>query len=302
LTVRVGTRGSALARAQAGLVTAALERLGMACEVVTIHTLGDRHPTRPTMTLGIGAFVKDLEGALLDHRIDLAVHSAKDLPGEDTPGVVLAAFLPREDPADVLVTRVGTGLQSLAPGAVIGTDSPRRRAFLLAARPDLIVRGIRGNVDTRLRKLRDGEVDGLVLAAAGLVRLGLAGQTVERFDASVMLPAVGQGVLAVQTRADAVDLRHRLAMLDDGPTHAAVEAERAFLGGLGGGCQRPIGALCTVEGARLTLEGAVLDPSGAQVIRDRAEGTAADPAGLGAALAARLLARGAERLMFEVAP
>jgi hydroxymethylbilane synthase len=302
LSVRVGTRGSALALAQAGLVTAALERLGMTCEVVTVHTRGDRHPTQPTAALGVGAFVKDLETALLDGRIDLAVHSAKDLPGEATDGVVLAAFLPREDPADVLITRDGAGLRTLAAGAVVGTDSPRRQAFLLAARPDLVAQGIRGNVDTRLRKLQAGEVDGLVLAAAGLARLGLTDRIVERLDSSVMLPAVGQGAVAVQTRIDAVDLRHRLLALDHGPTRSAVEAERAFLATLGGGCERPIAALGAVDGESLILDGAVLDPAGTQVVRDRAGGLITDPTGLGAALAVRLLAMGAERLLLEVTP
>ncbi len=302
MSVRVGTRGSALALAQAGLVTAALERLGMTCEVVTVHTRGDRHPTQPTAALGVGAFVKDLETALLDGRIDLAVHSAKDLPGEATDGVVLAAFLPREDPADVLITRDGAGLRTLAAGAVVGTDSPRRQAFLLAARPDLVAQGIRGNVDTRLRKLQAGEVDGLVLAAAGLARLGLTDRIVERLDSSVMLPAVGQGAVAVQTRIDAVDLRHRLLALDHGPTRSAVEAERAFLATLGGGCERPIAALGAVDGESLILDGAVLDPAGTQVVRDRAGGLITDPTGLGAALAVRLLAMGAERLLLEVTP
>ncbi len=306
MNVRIGTRGSPLALAQTGLVTTALEGLGMACEVVTIRTEGDRHPTHPTMALGVGAFVKDLEAALLDARIDLAVHSAKDLPGEapsEAPhGVVMAAFLPRDDPGDVLITRDGAGLRTLAAGAVVGTDSPRRQAFLLAARPDLVMRGIRGNIDTRLRKLEAGEVDALVLAAAGLVRLGLNDRAVERLDVAVMLPAVGQGAVVVQARAGAEDLRHRLAALDDAPTRAAVEAERAFLAALGGGCQRPIAALGTIDGDRLALDGAVLDPNGTQVIRDRLDGPIGDPAGLGAALAARLLAMGAERLLFEVAP
>lgn len=302
MNVRVGTRGSPLALAQTGLVTAALERLGMACEAVTITTEGDRHPTHPTMALGVGAFVKDLEAALLDGRIDLAVHSAKDLPGEATDGVVMAAFLPRDDPGDVLITRDGAGLRTLAAGAVVGTDSPRRQAFLLAARPDLVMRGIRGNINTRLRKLLAGEVDALVLAAAGLTRLGLNDRAVERLDVSVMLPAAGQGAIVVQTRTDAEDLRRRLAALDHTPTRAAVEAEWAFLAALGGGCQRPIAALATSEGDRLALDGAVLDPNGTQVMRDRLDGPISDPAGLGAALAARLLAMGAERLLFEVAP
>lgn len=302
MNLRIATRGSPLALAQTAQVTAALERLGIICEIVTIRTQGDRHPTRPTVALGIGAFVKDLEVALLEGRVDLAVHSAKDLPGQSTDGVVLAAFLPREDPGDVLITRDGCGLEGLPGGASVGTDSPRRQAFLLAARPDLVVRGIRGNVDTRLRKLQNGEVDALILAAAGLARLGLAGRATERLDPSVMLPAVGQGAVVVQAAADAENLRGRLAVLDHTPTRAAVEAERAFMAALGGGCQRPIAALATTTTDRLTLDGAVLDARGTQMVRDQAEGSIADPAGLGERLAARLLAIGAEQLLLEVAP
>ncbi len=302
MNVRIGTRGSPLALAQTAQVAAALERHGIPCEIVTIRTQGDRHPTRPTAALGIGAFVKDLEAALLEDRVDLAVHSAKDLPGQSDDRVVLAAFLPREDPHDVLITRDGCGLTGLPSGASVGTDSPRRQAFLLAARPDLIVRGMRGNVDTRLGKLQNGEVDALVLAAAGLARLGMTGRATERLDPSVMLPAVGQGAVVVQARASAENLRGRLAAVDHTPTRAAVEAERAFLAALGGGCQRPIAGLATVIADRLTLDGAVLDVRGTQMVRDQAVGSIADPVGLGRRLAARLLAIGAEQLLLEVTP
>ncbi|MDR7523101.1 MAG: hydroxymethylbilane synthase [Armatimonadota bacterium] len=302
MIVRVGTRGSALALAQTVQVTSLLARMGLTCEVVPIRTLGDRHPDRPAASLGVGAFVKDLEAALLEGRIDLAVHSAKDLPGGTSCDLVLAAFLPRQDPRDALVTRDGRGLAALPPGALVGTDSPRRRAFLLAARPDLGVRGIRGNVDTRLRKLSAGEVDALVLAAAGLARLGQAGRVAEVLDPAVMLPAVGQGAVVVQTRADAAALREHLAAVDHAPTRAAVAAERAFLAALGGGCQRPIAALATVSGPRLRLEGAVLDRDGTAMVRDTLEGPASHPAEVGVDLAARLRATGAQRLLAEVAP
>ncbi|MDR7417986.1 MAG: hydroxymethylbilane synthase [Armatimonadota bacterium] len=301
MIVRVGTRGSALALAQAGLVTARLAHLGLQSEIVTIRTPGDRHPRQPTVALGVGAFVKDLEIALRDGRIDLAVHSAKDLPSTGSDGLVLAAFLEREDPRDVLVTRDRSGLDALPAGAVVGTDSPRRRAFLLAARRDLTVTGMRGNVDTRLRKLAAGTVDALVLAAAGLARLGLADRAAERLAPSVMLPAVGQGAVVVQTCVDAVDLGQRLRRIDHVPTRVAVEAERAFLAALGGGCQRPIAALGTCADDRLSLDGAVLDPAGTQVIRAKIDGPCDDAEGMGRTLAARLLALGAERLLFEVA-
>jgi hydroxymethylbilane synthase len=300
--VRVGTRGSALARAQASLVVAALERTGMRAELVIVQAAGDRHPDQPTAALGVGAFVKDLEIALLDGRIDVAVHSAKDLPTSSPPGLALGAFLPRGDPRDALVTRDGSRLAGLPPGAVVGTDSPRRRAFLLAARPDLAVTGIRGNVDTRLRKLSDGLVDALLVAAAGLARLGLDDRAAERLDPAVMLPAVGQGAVVAQVRGDAGDLGARLAAVDHRPTRAEVEAERALLAALGGGCRRPIAALGRCDGGRLVLDGAVLDAEGTDIVRGRVEGDAARPAEAGAALARRLLAQGAGRLLYEVAP
>jgi hydroxymethylbilane synthase len=301
VTARVGTRGSALALAQTAAVIAALERAGTAAEVVTIRTSGDRNPARPAAALGIGAFVKELETALLEGRIDLAVHSAKDLPGAATDGLVLGAFLPRDDPLDVLVTHDGTRLGALPAGSVIGTGSPRRRAFLLAARPDLTVSGMRGNVDTRLRKLGAGEVQGLVLAAAGLARLGLSDRVTERLDPSVMLPAVGQGAVVLQVRADAQGMRELIAALDDAPTRAAVEAERAVLAGLGGGCLRPIAALAHCRDGSLSLDGAVLDPNGERVVRARIDGPLSAASGLGGTLAARLLAMGADQLLFEVA-
>lgn len=300
MTVRVGTRGSRLALAQAARVTEALAGQGLSCEVVVVRTHGDRHPDQPAAALGIGAFVKDLEAALLAGRIDLAVHSAKDLPGTMADGLVLAAFLRRDDPRDALVTRDGAGFEALPSGAVVGTDSPRRRAFLLAAHPDLVVRGLRGNVDTRLAKLDSGEVDALLLAAAGLERLGLADRAAERLDPSVMLPAVGQGAIAVQSRAADWGLRQALGVLDHAATRAAVEAERALLAGLGGGCQRAVAALGVCQDGRLTLDGAVLDLDGRRMVRDRAEGPAGHAEDIGRGLAARLLALGAEGLLAGV--
>jgi hydroxymethylbilane synthase len=299
--VRVGTRASPLALAQTARVMAALEQAGLRCEVVPVRTHGDRNPHAPAALLGVGAFVRDLEAALLDGRIDLAVHSAKDLPVAAPAGLVLAAFLEREDPRDVLVRRGGRSLDDLAPGSVVGTDSPRRRAFLLAARPDLAVRGIRGNVDTRLRKMEAGEVDALVLAAAGLARLGLNGYAAGFLDTSVMMPAVGQGAIAVQARADAEALVSGLEPIDHPPTRAAVEAERAFLAALGGGCQRPIAAHGTPSGGRLRLNGAVLDRDGRHVVRGRVEGTIDRPAALGTRLAGQILAAGARALLAGVA-
>lgn len=301
MIVRVGTRGSALARAQTARVAAALGAQGVRCRIVTIRTEGDLRPRTPTAALGVGAFVKALEAALAEGRIDAAVHSAKDLPGEARDDLTLAAFLPRDDPRDVLVARTGVGLAGLPAGATVGTDSPRRRAFLLAARPDLDVRGVRGNVDTRLRALDAGRLDALVLAAAGLARLGLDGRATERLDPSVMLPAVGQGAVVVQTRAEGGRLADHLAAVDHAATRAAVTAERALLATLGGGCRRPVAALGECAGGRLLLEAAVLDPDGVRIVRDRLEADAAEPEEAGRALAHRLLAAGADALLYEVA-
>jgi len=200
------------------------------------------------------------------------------------------------------VTRNGATLSTLSAGAAVGTDSPRRRAFLLVARPDLIVRGIRGNVDTRLRKLDAGEVDALVLAAAGLNRLGIADRPVERLDPSVMLPAVGQGVVALQVRADDRALRDQLHALDDPATRAALDGERAFVAALGGNCQTAIAALGICADDRLVLEGAVLDPDGTRVVRDRVTGAVERAEEVGRTLGGRLLHLGAGRLLAGVAP
>ena len=255
-TLRLGTRGSALALAQSGMIAADLRALGASVELVVIRTTGDDRP--PNTVWGEGAFVMALEAALLDGRIDVAVHSAKDVPTTQDPRLVIAAFPPREDPRDALVCREAAHtLATLPAGAVIGTDSPRRAAFLRARRPDLRTRPLHGNVDTRLRKLAEGEADALVLAVAGLARLGLAERISESLPADVTLPAPGQGSLAVEVRADDPTARELVARLDDPATRAAVEAERAFLRASGGGCRAPLGALATVDGDTITIRGAV---------------------------------------------
>ena len=301
MIIRIGTRGSRLALAMTGSVADALEQRGIRCEIVTIRTQGDRHPDAPTRTLGSGVFVKDLEISLAEGRVDLAVHSAKDLHGEPTAGLVFAAFPPRADPLDVLVSRDGRGLRSLSVGAAVGTESPRRRAFLLAARPDLSIQGMRGNVDTRLRKLEAGGVDAIVLAAAGLSRLGLTDRVTERFDPRVMLPEAGQGAMALQARANAGDLLSALRGLDDLPTRAAVEAERAMVAALGGTCDTAIAAHAVCDGETLVLDGAVLDPDGSRIIRDRITGAVRDAGRVGEQLGRQLIERGARNLMTEVA-
>ena len=255
-SLRLGTRGSALALAQSGMIADNLRALGASVELVVIRTTGDDRP--PNTVWGEGAFVMALEAALLDGRIDVAVHSAKDVPTAQDPRLAIAAYPPREDPRDGLVCReAGVVLATLPVGAVIGTDSPRRAAFLRARRPDLRTRPLHGNVDTRLRKLADGEADALVLAVAGLRRLGLDGRVSEALAADVTLPAPGQGALAVEVRADDATTRALVARLDDPATRAAVEAERAFLRASGGGCRAPLGALATVDGETITIRGAV---------------------------------------------
>ncbi len=253
-TLRLGTRGSTLALAQSGMVAEDLRSLGASVELVVIRTAGDDRP--PHTVWGEGAFVMALEAALLDGRIDVAVHSAKDVPTAQDPRLAIAAYPPREDPRDALVCReAGVTLATLPVGALVGTDSPRRVAFLRARRPDLRTRPLHGNVDTRLRKLAAGEADALVLAVAGLKRLGLAGRISEALPADVALPAPAQGALAIEVRADDPVARPVVARLDDPDTRAAVEAERAFLRASGGGCRAAIGALATVDGDVITIRG-----------------------------------------------
>jgi hydroxymethylbilane synthase len=291
---RVGTRASALAMAQTALVAEALRKHGLFVETVTVSTGGDRARSEGSTMLERGAFVKDLEVALLDGRIDLAVHSAKDLPTDVTPGTSLAAFPPRGDARDALVSRDGARLADLPGGARVGTESPRRRAFLRLERPDLRVEPIRGNVDTRLAKLDAGEIDALVVAAAGLERLGRSGRIAEAIPVSRMIPAVGQGALVVQSRAGD-EWAERLRPLDDWATRMEVTAERAFLHAMGGGCRAPFAAHASWSQGELSMDGAALEPDGGAIVRDRLVGPDEDAVALGERLARRLLERGAGR-------
>jgi hydroxymethylbilane synthase len=297
--LRLGTRGSALARAQANLVVQALAARGAAVEVVIVRTAGDEPGGRPIAALGRGVFVKELEAALRAGAVDLAVHSAKDLPTGESPGLRVAAVLRRGDPRDALVSRDGSPLAGLRRGAVVGTDSPRRRAFLLAARPDLAVVPLRGNVDTRLRRLEAGACDAVVLAAVGLDRLGWGDRITERLDPAVMPPAPGQGALAVQVRAEDRAVEAWVRPLDDPATAAEVRAERAFLQAMGGGCRAPIAALARVADGRLVLQGAAVSPDGRQVVLGEASGPPGDAAAIGVRLARHLLAQGAGALAAE---
>ena len=288
--LRIGTPGSALALVQAATGVGALRGLGTDCRLVTVETAGDRRT--PDSAWGEGAFVTALEEALLAGDIDAAVHSAKDLPTHEDSRLQIAAFVSRADPRDALVTRHrGEGLHDLPRGSRVGTDSPRRTGFLLARRPDLRVHPLNGNVDTRLRRLDSGESDALVLAAAGLVRLGREDRIDELIEPDVVPPAPGQGAIAVQVRADGGATRDLVARLDDPDTRVSVEAERAFLRAAGGGCRAPIGGLATVEGEDVVLRGGYVRPDGTARAWAVVRGPREKSARLGAALAARLGSR-----------
>lgn len=298
-TLRIGTRGSRLALWQAehvgGLLRAA--HPGLVVERVEIVTAGDRVLDTALSSIGDkGLFTRELEDALRSRRIDMAVHSLKDLPTALPEGLELGAVVEREDPRDVLVSSAGRRLAELPAGARIGTSSLRRRAQLLARRADLVVVDLRGNVPTRLEKVARGDADATVLARAGLVRLRLVDRISEVLDPEVLLPAVGQGALGIEVRRADERVLRLLAPLDHAPTRIATAAERALLARLEGGCQVPVGALGEAAGGRLRLRGLVADIDGSRVVRDAIEGAAGDAAAaewLGTSLAERLLAAGA---------
>jgi hydroxymethylbilane synthase len=296
--LRLGTRASALARWQAHWVAEQLHKLGVEVELIGMTTRGDAAQRDTISSLGApGVFTKELERALLERRIDLAVHSLKDLPTDEVPGLALVAVPLREDPRDALVSRRGR-LAELPAGSVVGTGSLRRRAQLLHARADLQMRDIRGNVDTRLEKLAAGDYDALVLARAGLARLGRQSQITEVFEPELMLPAVGQGALAIEARDEDGQARAAAARLDDATTHQAVLAERALLAGLEGGCLAPVGAWARPQAdGRLRLDAAVLSADGRQRISAFGVGQAADARALGGSVAGKLIAQGARDLI-----
>ena len=266
--LRIGTRASKLARWQSDWVAAELTKLGAQVEIVEITTRGDVEQLGPVGSIGTqGVFTKEIQAAVLSGDVDLAVHSLKDLPTEQVAGLVLAATPPRENVADALVTNIATSLAELPAGARVGTGSLRRRAQILHLRPALHVAGIRGNVDTRLRKLDDGEFDAIILAAAGLTRLGLAGRITELLEAPRMLPAPGQGSLALECRADDVATLEIVGRLNDPATRLGIVAERAVLAALHGGCSAPIAAWGRVEGRLLLVDGLVASLDGREVRR-----------------------------------
>jgi hydroxymethylbilane synthase len=297
VTLRIGTRASALALAQAGGVAEALRQRGVATELVPMRTEGDRlEDARLGEAGGKGLFVREIEEALRTGQVNLAVHSLKDLPAELPSGLRLAAFPRRADPRDVLVTRGPAGLADLPPGARVATSSLRRRALLLAARADLTVVPMRGNVDTRLRKLEEGDADATVLAAAGLVRLGRTPPHACPLEPEVFVPAVGQGILALEARVGDPAGLEAAAVLDDPETRACALAERAFLRHLGGSCATPMAGHAMMEYASLRMIGVVLSEDGRACLRDGVTGPPEDAEEVGRWLAESLLAQGAAKI------
>jgi hydroxymethylbilane synthase len=297
--LRIGSRGSALALWQAGFVRDWLVRAHRAeIEIIIIKTSGDQFQQTSVAAIGLkGVFIKELEDALLDGRVDLAVHSMKDVPTEIPPGLVFPAITRRDDARDCLLSREGRTLAQLPDGARVGTSSLRRQAQLLRVRPGLAAVDLRGNVDTRIRKLDEGQFEAILLAKAGVDRLGRSERITEVLSPDVMLPAVGQGALGVETREGDHPLREIVAGLDDGPTRAAVTAERALLAELEGGCQVPLGAWGRIEAGELRLDACVCSADGKECIRDTVAGSAESPDRLGRALARRLLDGGADRIL-----
>ena len=304
-TLVIGSRGSKLALVQAETIKAQLESAGARASVriEIIKTSGDVSSDPLSVIGGKGVFTKELEEALLDSRIDLAVHSLKDLPTILPDGLTIAAICKREDPRDALVlsssNKKTASLQTLAKGAIVGTSSPRRLAQLKNLRSDLVIKELRGNVDTRLRKLDDGQYNALILACAGLRRLGLDERISAPLPASEMLPAVGQGALAVETRSDDQEVIDSVAILDHKFTRLACTAERALLRSLGGGCQLPIAAYAVVREKRIRLDGLVADRQGQTIIRDRITGSFEEAEDLGKRLVEQLLAKGAGELLAQ---
>ena len=295
---RLGTRGSRLALVQSGAVADALRALGAEVEIVPIRTSGDRLAQVALADFGGKAlFVKEIEEALLDGRVDIAVHSLKDMPAILPAGLTLGAFPPRHDPRDVLVTRAGGGLADLPAGSVVGTSSLRRRVLVLARRPDLSLAPVRGNVDTRLSKLEQGDYDALVMAKAGLDRLGLAPPHSVPLATDEFLPAVGQGILAVEVREADREGLELLRSVDDTRTRMEALAERSFLQRLGGGCHTPVAGHARVDAGAITLAGLVASLDGRTVLRSSVSGPAGAAEALGAKLAEELLARGAASLL-----
>ena len=303
-TLRIGTRASRLAMVQAEEVSRLLrETSGVECELVPVTTAGDRNRGAPlSRSGGKGLFVSDIERKLVNGEIDLAVHSCKDMPSDNDPALALAAALARADARDVLVSRDYTGLEELPEGAMIGTSSVRRRAQLLAVRPDLDVVPLRGNVDTRVRRAAAGDFSAIILAAAGLARLGLDEKVATTaLDPEMFLPAPGQGAIVVQVRAGDESVLPHVVQIDDPVSHLEIDAERAFAREIGGSCELPVAAHASVAADELTLSAMVVSLDGRQVVRDRVDGAARSGASLGRDLARRIKDAGGEAIIQEAA-
>ena len=299
-SVVIGTRGSSLAMCQAHIVQTRLEEQfpGRTFTLQIIKAQADANPELPLTAMGgEGVFVKELEAALSEGRIDCAVHSMKDLPLQLPPALRIASVLERDEPRDALVSRSGQPLERLPAASRIGTSSLRRQSQLLRWRRDLNILQIRGNVDTRLRKLDESRYDAIVVAACGLIRLGLEERITERLDFSQMLPEPGQGALAVEARANDHETLKMLGVLEDPLTRACVDAERSFLKALGGGCRVPIAAYAACRDGALELEGAVVSADGRQELRGEMQGPMTEPVSLGERLASHLLSQGAQELL-----
>ena len=298
--IKIGTRGSKLALTQANLVADSLKKAEpqINAEICIIKTSGDiMQDVSLSKIAGKGVFVKEIEDALLTGTIDMAVHSMKDVPTENPQGLVFAAILPREDVRDILVAKDNRKIEFMPRGARIGTGSMRRASQLLAVLPDIKIVPLRGNLETRLKKIETENLHGVILAAAGMKRMGLAGSISQYLPLETMLPAVGQGALGLQIRENDDDLKKILAKLNHAPTAAEIKAERSFLRALGGGCLLPIAAFGKVEGDKLTLEGLVAAPTGATVIRDKVRGSIAEAEDLGKKLAEMILEKGGKNLL-----
>jgi len=297
--LRIGSRGSQLALWQAHHISALLRESGHEVELEIIKTTGDRITDVALANVGTkGMFTKEIEEALAEGRVDLAVHSLKDLPTELSPGFEIAAVTQRENPRDVFCSSKYKSIENLPQGARVGTSSLRRQAQLKAVRPDLDIHPLRGNVDTRLRKLEAGKYDAIILAAAGLNRLGKTELVRQVIPAEIMCPAAGQGALGIEIRAGDAATRQHLAFLDDAAARATTTCERALLNKLGGGCQVPIGASAEVRNGQLHLQAIVADPDGSKVLRESREGT--DPVQLGESVGDILLQRGGDAILEAV--
>jgi hydroxymethylbilane synthase len=298
--MRIATRESPLALWQARHVQALLQHAhpGLAVELVPMTTAGDQLLDRSLATVGgKGLFVKELEAAMLEGRADLAVHSMKDVPAQLPPGLCLSAFLPGEDPRDALVSNRYDGLAALPAGAIVGSSSLRRQAQLRALRPDLELRELRGNVGTRLRKLDEGQYDAILLAHAGLLRLGLEGRIRQSFAVDQFIPAVAQGVIGIECREGDASTRALLAPLHDAAAATRLAAERGLNARLGGACTVPVAGHARLDGARLRLDALVAAPDGRRVVRGSLEGAAEEAAAIGVRLAERLLDQGAREIL-----